>query len=123
MINVPETIERHLVRRGPHGVDRRLFMSRRARRDRNAQYDLFLAGESINSRPTFTVERENYRPIKFGQSVRPAGFFMDSFINRMSANTSFLARHRFFFRSIRRRSGSRSRIAACLFLRELVGII
>src|SRR5579864_2732478 len=72
LINVPEAIERHLVRRGPHCVDRRLSMSRSARRHRNAHHDLFLAGESINSLPTFTVERENYRPIEFGQSVRPA---------------------------------------------------
>src|SRR5260370_41123202 len=72
LINVPETIERHLVRCGPHCVDRRLFMSRSACRDSNAKHDLFLAGESINSLPTFTVERKNYRPIKFRQSVRPA---------------------------------------------------
>src|ERR1700690_3936745 len=72
LIDAPKAIERHSVRRGPHCVDRRLFMSPSARRDSNAQDDLFLAGESINSLPTFTVERENYRPIKFGQSVRPA---------------------------------------------------
>src|SRR5438552_15410800 len=66
MINVPETIKRHLVRRGPHGVDRRLLMPRSARRDRNTQYDLFLAGESINSLPTLTVERQNYRQSSSG---------------------------------------------------------
>ncbi len=35
-IDIPETIERQLARRGPHGVNRRLFMSRSTRRDSDA---------------------------------------------------------------------------------------
>src|SRR5205814_1527758 len=76
LINVPEAIERHLVRRGPHCVDRRLFMSRSARRDSNAHHDLFLAGESINSLPTFTVRTRELptnqiRAVRSTSQLRP----------------------------------------------------